>query len=258
MIKIIFFDIDGTCYYNKKHEVIESTKLAFKKLKEQGFKIAICTSRSYYEMVKLPKDLLEVMDGIICCAGGDIYEKGIKIKSNIIDNKECVKVVKYFDENNMTYRWISDDGQCFLNKNQPDTDAIFDKLYQMVPGSKKYNGEALTHILYYTHENQVKKDVIAIMNTSTHIDLGYANEIIAHNINKGYGITYLANHFGFDISETAAFGDGYNDVPMIQAAKVGVAMGNGCNEVKNVADYVTDNIEDDGVYNACIKYGWIN
>lgn len=47
-----------------------------------------------------------------------------------------------------------------------------------------------------------------------------------------------------------AFGDGGNDIPMIQRAGIGIAMGNGNQGLKNVADYVTASVDDDGVYRA--------
>ena len=62
MIKAIFFDIDATSYLHAIHDSPESTKLAFKKLKEAGIKIAICTSRAYAELVHLPKHYFEMMD----------------------------------------------------------------------------------------------------------------------------------------------------------------------------------------------------
>ena len=52
------------------------------------------------------------------------------------------------------------------------------------------------------------------------------------------------------MADTVAFGDGGNDIPMLKEAAVGVAMGNASDEVKKAADYVTDNVDDDGIRNA--------
>ena len=60
----------------------------------------------------------------------------------------------------------------------------------------------------------------------------------------------VARHFGFPIESTRAFGDGGNDVRMLQVAGIGVAMGNANDSIKAVADYVTASVDDDGVKKA--------
>ena len=60
----------------------------------------------------------------------------------------------------------------------------------------------------------------------------------------------LAAHEGLDISECIAFGDGGNDISILRAAGIGVAMGNAADGVKASADYVTTHIDDDGIANA--------
>ena len=59
--------------------------------------------------------------------------------------------------------------------------------------------------------------------------------------------------YGFPLSQTVAFGDGGNDLPMIREAKIGVVMGNASQTVKAAADHVTNTVDDDGLYQA-LKY----
>ena len=75
-------------------------------------------------------------------------------------------------------------------------------------------------------------------------------DINAEGVNKAAGIRSFADYLGLDLSETMAFGDGGNDIPMLRAAGIGVAMGNASDEVKSYADYVTDHIDNDGLYKA--------
>ncbi|MBQ3760312.1 MAG: HAD hydrolase family protein, partial [Synergistaceae bacterium] len=72
-------------------------------------------------------------------------------------------------------------------------------------------------------------------------------EINDTKANKGGGLKFLAEYLGIPMSETLAFGDGLNDITMIEAAGIGVAMENAVDEVKAAADYVTLDCNNDGV-----------
>ena len=83
-------------------------------------------------------------------------------------------------------------------------------------------------------------------------------DITADGADKGKGLAAMARHFGLDISETMAFGDGGNDISIIRRAGTGVAMGNAGDNVKAAADYVTTSVDDDGVMNALVHFGVID
>ena len=70
---------------------------------------------------------------------------------------------------------------------------------------------------------------------------------------KTAGIESVLKHYGIKQEEIMAFGDAENDIEMLQYAKIGVAMGNADDEVKEAADYVTDTVDSDGIYKA-LKY----
>lgn len=74
---------------------------------------------------------------------------------------------------------------------------------------------------------------------------------------KAEGIKRVCQHYGIDPSCTYAFGDGMNDLEMLKKAAVGIAMGNAVEPVKAAADYVTDNIEEDGIAHALQHFGLI-
>ena len=69
-------------------------------------------------------------------------------------------------------------------------------------------------------------------------------------VDKAVGVCSFVKHLGIDISEAIAFGDGGNDIPMLRAAGIGVAMGNASDEVKKHANYITASVDDDGLYKA--------
>ena len=65
--------------------------------------------------------------------------------------------------------------------------------------------------------------------------------------NKGDGMKYVAEYLNIPVEATMAFGDGLNDLSMIQTAGIGVAMGNACRELLEIADHVTTDCDHDGV-----------
>lgn len=79
----------------------------------------------------------------------------------------------------------------------------------------------------------------------------------ARGADKGKALQRMAEHLGMDISETMAFGDGGNDKSIICAAGIGVAMGNAIDDVKALASYVTDHVDNDGVSKALRHFGII-
>jgi Cof subfamily protein (haloacid dehalogenase superfamily) len=71
---------------------------------------------------------------------------------------------------------------------------------------------------------------------------------------KGHGLKFLAREFGIKKEEIMAFGDNFNDLELLRAAGLGVAMANAREELKQVADYVTGSNEEDGVAEAIEKF----
>ena len=67
----------------------------------------------------------------------------------------------------------------------------------------------------------------------------------------------MCRHFGIDVTDTMAIGDGGNDIPMLRHAGIGVAMGNANETVKAEADYVTDTVDQDGIAKALQHFGLV-
>lgn len=77
-------------------------------------------------------------------------------------------------------------------------------------------------------------------------------DVIEKEASKAEGLKRLCEYYGISISDTVAFGDSMNDYEIVCTAGIGVAMGNSVDELKAAADYVTDPIGENGVWNACV------
>lgn len=82
-------------------------------------------------------------------------------------------------------------------------------------------------------------------------------DVVEKDASKARGLLRLCEHYGTDVSQTVAFGDSMNDYDIIKTAGIGVAMGNAMTELKEAADYVTDDLWQDGIRNACVHLGLI-
>ena len=74
---------------------------------------------------------------------------------------------------------------------------------------------------------------------------------------KGPGLLTMLDKLGIPVEQSMAFGDGGNDIPMLRAAEIGVAMGNASDAVKQSADYVTAGVDEGGVAAALAHFGRI-
>ena len=81
--------------------------------------------------------------------------------------------------------------------------------------------------------------------------------VFVEPVDKGEGIKRCMAHLGASIEDVVVFGDGSNDVCMFLPEWTSVAMGNAIDELKQRADYVTTNVDDDGIWNACVHLGFI-
>lgn len=93
-------------------------------------------------------------------------------------------------------------------------------------------------------------DSLRVMPASYKVPDPYSGEIILSDINKAKGIEVVMQALGVEREDTIGFGDGANDVEMLNFVGVGVAMGNSQQVAKEAADMVTDDLADDGIYKA--------
>ena len=80
-------------------------------------------------------------------------------------------------------------------------------------------------------------------------------DVVPREGGKAYGVAATLERFGLEPEEAVAFGDGENDLSMFEAVGTSVAMGNAWDSVKERATFVTNDVDDDGIYYACRRLG---
>ena len=250
--KIFFFDIDCTTFDHNIDAVRDKTYEALRRLKDKGYKLCINTSRSFAEMYNVPKKLLDMMDCVIMLSGSYIIKDG-NVHIKYLNDNQVKKCIEYLDQNDITYRYCTDDGSGYLNRHDDDKENLFYTLYNMIPDVKKYDGEKVLHFLFYA-TGEKREALRKIMNESEFSYLKLGGEFYPKEVDKGFALIDVAKMYGYSIEETCAFGDGDNDCTMLKKAGLGISMGNGTTMCKQNADYITDDISDEGLYNALIHF----
>ncbi|MDO4198669.1 MAG: HAD family hydrolase [Erysipelotrichaceae bacterium] len=254
-IKIFYFDLDSTTYDHNDDCIRESTYEGLRKLKEKGYKVCLNTSRSYAELYNAPKDFLELFDTIILISGAYII-KDNKVSVKKFKRETIDKLIKYFDEHELTYRYSTVDGGGYLNRHDEDKEGLFKRLYDMIPPIKKYEGEDVIGFIFYA-DKDIREEVYTLLDKEKYSDLRVGGEIYPEDVDKGKSMVKDALSYGFKEDEICAFGDSNNDVSMFKKAGLSVAMGTCSPMARDNADYVTEDISDEGLYKALMHFGFI-
>ena len=249
MIKAIFFDIDGTIL-DGHNGIPESTQIALAKLREKGIKTIICTGRGYSEAKPLN---LEGFDDYILLNGQICYDD----KDNIVFKKpikDKEKLIELFNSKKFPFGLI-DEKETYLNCIDDYVKLVHDSINLTMPVVKEYDGSDIYQALAYGKvKDYIEKELPDFLAVSWHFD---GVDIVPKDGGKDKGIIEYCKLRNIDLKDTMAFGDGDNDLDMLEYCGVGVGMGNGTKNVIEHCDYLTETIDNDGLYLALKHLGVI-
>lgn len=257
--KLLFFDIDGTLY-NTSKKIPQSAKDAIIEAKKQGHEIAIATGRSPF-FLKEVSDELEV-DSFISFNGQFVVYKGEVISSRPIPTEVLSRLTELAEKNNLPIVYLDEHRMTSATKEHEEIKASMDSLFYPMPDhdSEHYKTTDIFQSLLYTSEEQKSEFVTAFPELAFIRWHKYSDDVINHDVSKAYGIEQFIKQTKFTMADVVVFGDGLNDVEMLElVAKEGisVAMGNAVPQAKKVASIITNHVDDDGLAKAMVKIGLI-
>lgn len=259
MIKAIFFDIDGTLISFRTHTVPEKTAEALQALRKKGIKLFIATGRSAQSIPTIKRLLNFDFDGYISFNGQHCV-LGEKVLRQASLPKESLKaILPYLEGQNIACVFMEEEYQYLNHINQKvlDIEALLGSTVKAVPEdavTRVYDHETYQLCAYISEEEEA--EFLAHMPGVKGVRWNpLFTDIIPADGGKPAGIELILNHFGYTREECMAFGDGGNDMEMLRFAGIGVAMGNAGEQVKQAADYVTDDVDSGGIYNALVHFG---
>ena len=249
--KIIATELDGTLLdINKKCS--EETQIYLQKLKQEENVIA--TGRILNSAIRVTEGAT-FANYIIADAGGMIYDMTNKkeIQKVNISRKNIKKICSFYDDN-FKYINLCDTKFChrYTNDYYEDSEHVIEDKKQFLDECENIIHISVTlkddtHIenLIEKMEKEIDDLDFKIMQDSFAKDRWI--EISQKDVSKYKAIETIANIENIKNEDIIAFGDGLNDIEMIQKCGIGVAMGNSLEEVKNVADYTTLSHNENGI-----------
>ena len=263
-IKLIAFDLDGTLLKDNK-DLTPRTLEALKRAAEAKIQLVPTTGRLYdgvpEEIRTLP--FIRYVIGANGALVYDAWEKRTLYRAEM--NQEEIR--QFFDAAQYTSAITGcyKGGKAYMGKGDIEKmeeyspgQALFRmmrRIYMPVEDLKAYlleSGETVQKLMLFFADLKERKQVleemkVSLCNMSVSSSVINNIEVNARDANKGAALRFLREHLGLEQEETAAFGDGSNDITMLLEAGIGFAMENACPEAKEAADRITLTNEQEGV-----------
>lgn len=257
MVKAIFFDIDGTLISNTNRRISPKLIEAFDSLRRKGILLFIATGRHYQEIRNLQIHEDYQFDGYITLNGCYCYNQEEIIHKAIIDKCDVQKVISIVNNRDFACLFVEAD-TFYLNKvNQRVIEAqqaIHSPIPDIVDISRALENDIFQLIPYIT-DNEAALFLEVTENCKATRWHSYAYDIIPILGGKEEGIKKVLAHYNIHKGETMAFGDGHNDIGMLQYVNIGICMANGEDVTKSYSDFITKSVDDDGILYALEYFG---
>lgn len=229
MVKIeaIAVDVDGTIT-DSRRRICKSALDVLREAEERGIPVIIATGNISHFSYAV-STLIGTSGGLVCENGGVIYQDGY-------NNNEVIVLGDF-------------------SKAQRAYDFLYDKFGEEIPFKIVEDADArVSEIAFYKNmDSEPLKELLKDFDVKVY-DSGFALHLTDPDVDKGNGLRELAKLLDYNIENIMCIGDSENDIEFLSAGGFKVAVGNACDELKEIADYVCENNYGDGVKEAIEKF----
>lgn len=279
MHKIIFLDVDGTLI-NYEAKLPESAAQAVNEARKNGHRVYLCTGCSKAEI--LQRNLCET-DGLIGGNGAYVEDHEQVILHQGLSKEEVKHIVDWCNDRHLGFYLEANSGMyCndYMLEQGPETMIKYAQGKGAELSMAKEIAEAFVNgFIHVTGKDLYREDVnkisFILSDYQDHLDskeefvgleantwggkgeTALFGDLGPSGITKKHAIEALLEYLHADRKDTIAFGDAKIDIEMLDYCEIGVAMGNGGPEIKAMADMITDDVDEDGLYHAFQKLNLI-
>lgn len=275
--KLLFIDVDGTLV-TYENELPQSAVDAIHAAQANGHRAYFCTGRSKAEMYQ---NILDInMDGMIGGNGTYIEDHDTVVFHELIPADVEHRLVDWLNDRGLAFYLESNNGLFASATFETDALEAMEKYAASKGGKIKSVREAFPTMVFdaapeVLYRDDVNKVSFLLHAYQDHIDSERAfpelkagtwggagekalfGDLGVRDITKAFAVNKLCEYLGWDPKDTIAFGDAKVDIPMFEACGESCCMGSGGPEAKAAADFVTADVDKDGLYNAFEHFGLI-
>ncbi|EHJ52352.1 Cof-type HAD-IIB family hydrolase [Streptococcus macacae] len=256
-VKAVFFDIDDTLRVKDTGYMPDSIKAVFKELKEKGIQTGIASGRAFYGIVpeirQLEPDYFVTINGAYV-----IDHKGLEIFNDPIPTDIIEKYIDWCHKVGIDFGFAGKDKAVVSKRTKLIDDALVPVygLCDVDPDFYKTND------VYHMWTFEEVGDALELPETLSkdirfvrwHVN---SSDVVKNGTSKASGLAHVLDKAGLKPENILFFGDGPNDVEMFDYVGLKIAMGNGHGTLKEKADFVTKNVEEDGILYALEELGLV-
>ena len=252
-VRAAFFDVDGTLLSLAQNRVPDSAVAALARLRDSGIALVLATGRTHYLLDKID---LTAFDAAVTF-NGQLVEVGDRVvHSNPLDPEDVASVVRQVERGAFECLFMERDRMYLSGANELTRamEVLTHNHFELAPVE-----QALEHDVYQLNVFLAPGEEHLLLDRTAHVKTTRWSDLFVDGMpdagGKDAGVRIVMDELGLTPEECVAFGDGGNDVDMFGAVGTSVAMGNGGADARAAATYVTDDVDTDGIWNACVRLG---
>lgn len=255
--KLFFFDYDGTLAIPRTREIPQSTRRALTVLRQRGHFIALATGRLQCNAV----DYIDALgiDNIVADGGYSVTVDGKLVWMQPLDLEPCKECLRRLDAAGVPWA-VQTANEMLRHTPFADFETVAGDYYVPTRYDANLSIDSLDAIykIYFPCKREDEAALVASGALDGMPWVRYDSDtVFVEPMDKALGIKKMVDILDGSYSDVVVFGDGKNDISMFIDEWTSIAMGNATPQLKEHADYITTDVDDDGIFNACRHFGWI-